>query len=247
MASDAGQSLENQLEAVKAGGAARVELCSNMHLDGLTPSLGAIRLAADALGNQVELLVMNRPHGQGFHYDDVQLEQMHQFIGLASEVGAKGTVLGVLNHQHRTFDIAAMKSLVDAANKAQMNVSCHRAFDALENPVSGLEDLKKMGVKRVLTAGAAWGKSGRAYQNIKQLKRYLDVAEGEIEIVVAGGIEVTNLPTICEELGAGGCDTQFSLHSYSAAKVAGKVDKNKVNSLVLAIKEASVFHTRHNH
>ncbi len=237
IASDSEQMLSCQLGAVKEGGASRVELCSNMHMDGLSPSVESIRHAAEILGGNIELLVMNRPRGPEFCLAAADIDQMQQFIVSSSEAGAQGTVIGVLDKNQRTFEYSAMKALVDTAKEMRMTVTCHRAFDALDNTTLGLENLKKMNVDRVLTAGSAWGAPVLAHLHTSQFKHYMEVAEGEIEIVIAGGINASNAGVICKALRnplATPIPT-LSLHAYSGAKMSGKVHKDKVSSLVEAV------------
>ena len=61
--------------AAAAGGAHRIELCSALSLDGLTPSMGMIRTVKERFP-QLTLHVLIRPREGNFVYNDVELATM---------------------------------------------------------------------------------------------------------------------------------------------------------------------------
>ena len=58
--------LANNISTASNLDAKRFELCSNLHLGGLTPSLSAIDCAVKSLTNSAELVVMVRPEAGDF-------------------------------------------------------------------------------------------------------------------------------------------------------------------------------------
>lgn len=234
IASDDLSSLPFQLSAARNGGAKRVELCSNMQLDGLTPSVESIALAREYLSSEVALLVMIRPKNESFYFDHVELQNMQQSISNAAQYGAAGVVIGALDKSQTCFDLEAMQVLVGKAKEHDLSITCHRAFDLLANPIEGLKQLKCMGVHRVLTAGADWGSNSQAEQQINQFALYLEQAADEIEIVIAGKVNARSANIIKQKLSSilQGNDRAFSFHAHSGVMTAGQVAQDKVKQLV---------------
>ncbi len=68
---------------------------------------------------------------------------------MIKEMGFPGAVVGVLDTEGR-IDINRMQVLMEIAQG--MNITFHRAFDMCINPMLGLEQLKELGVARILTS-----------------------------------------------------------------------------------------------
>ena len=96
-----------------AAGAGRIELCSDMHLDGLTPPQEHIVAARDAMGSQRGLLCMIRPRGGGFIYTPDEVSLMEAQIRMAAEAGSNGVVLGALVAGDHSIDQKVLTRLVD--------------------------------------------------------------------------------------------------------------------------------------
>ena len=71
-------SLSSALRAVE-GGAERIELCSALSLDGLTPSVGTIRLLRERFP-QLRIHVLIRPREGDFVYTEDELQVMETDI-----------------------------------------------------------------------------------------------------------------------------------------------------------------------
>jgi len=236
ISSDNFEILSKQVLAAKMGGAKRVELCSNMQHDGLTPSQAAIELASSVLTDEQELMVMIRPREGGFYYVKQEIEQMHSSILSAAKSGANGVVFGLLDRSQTALNITAMCALVELAREEGLAVTCHRAFDALLDPVAGLKQLKALGVSRILTAGGKWGQPSQATDHGQTFSRYLQAAQGDIEIILAGGITPQNATSIVAQQKQTNKElTEYlSLHAYSGVLTDGLVDTNKVARLCRA-------------
>ncbi|ELU10606.1 hypothetical protein CAPTEDRAFT_110971 [Capitella teleta] len=211
------------------GGADRIELCSHMEQDGLTPSVRHIELARDAFKNRSGLLVMVRPIGGDFFYTPDEIALMEQQIKDAAKAGADGVVIGVLDEKtsavHRTYS----ERLIGKAREYDLTVTFHRAFDATPDWQYSLETLLDLGVDRVLTSGIAWGVGGTAEDGIKQLVNIGAFVSGGLEIVVGGGVSLENAPRIIEVLNTE--LTRFSLHTFSSVLENGNVSSAKVQQL----------------
>ncbi|MFT6871523.1 MAG: copper homeostasis protein [Roseivirga sp.] len=176
-------SIESALNA-QNGGADRVELCSELSVGGITPSKGMIQMAKELL--DIPLYVLIRPRSGDFHYSIIELEVMKEDIAFCAEIGCHGVVFGALT-QDRRIDQSKTTQLMQAAQF--MDVTFHKAFDAVQNQFEALDTLKDLGVQRILTSGGA--KS--AAMGIDTLGELMDEADEEIIIMPGGGIRPDNI------------------------------------------------------
>lgn len=185
-----------------AGGAHRVELCSALESDGLTPSIGLIhvarRITSEAVaadGSCPRLHVLIRPREGDFVYDSTELYVMLRDILMAKEAGADGVVIGALTPEG-DVDVEACRLMMEAAEG--MQVTFHRAFDVCRNPLQALEDIISLGCHRLLTSGQA----PSAEAGIPMLRQLVDTAAGRISIMPAAGVNELNAHRILQETGA---------------------------------------------
>ena len=178
-------------------GAKRIELNDNLAVGGTTVSRGvmaeAIRYAHE---HDVSVMVMIRPRGGNFVYNDQELKIMEADIFSAQELGADGIVLGCLTPDNQ-IDDEAMEMLIGAANG--MQVVFHMAFDeiAVANQAAAIDWLAEHDVKRILAHG------GPLDQPLNQahLKELVTLAAGRIIILPGGGITADNVTSITTALG----------------------------------------------
>jgi copper homeostasis protein len=182
------------MEALSAvsKGAHRLELCDNLLEGGTTPSYGTIALAQEKL--QTPLLVMIRPRGGDFVYTADEVEIMLRDIKICKDLGVYGVVFGALTADN-TLDVVTMKTLVDASKP--MKITCHMAFDELEDPIAGLDSLIELGIDRVLTKGC----KANATEGITILKQLVEHATDRITIVAGGGVNADNYQMIADATG----------------------------------------------
>jgi copper homeostasis protein len=178
--------------AAERGGAARVELCSNLLEGGVTPSAGLIELARAR--TSIGLQVMIRPRCGDFCYTVEEFETMKRDITAAKKLGADGIVVGILNADG-SVDIERTRELVELARP--LGVTFHRAFDMSADLFRALESICTTGAERLLTSG---GKK-TALQALEQIARLLEAALGRIAIMACGGINHLNAATIIEQTG----------------------------------------------
>ena len=117
------ESHEHAVKAEKAG-ADRIELCKDLHLDGLTPDYESVKRTIDTLNIPVFILI--RPREGNFIYSNKEFELMKSDIVKFKEIGSKGIVSGVLNDD-KTIDIERTKELVELSRPLEFTF--HRAFD----------------------------------------------------------------------------------------------------------------------
>ncbi|MDX1637650.1 MAG: copper homeostasis protein CutC [Balneolaceae bacterium] len=227
--SDDPENLRISVGAAYRGGADRIELCSAMHLEGLTPSLNRIVEARNTFPDRPGLLVMIRPRGGDFCYDNDEIDQMREQITMAADSGADGVVLAALTRDG-SVDETSLRKLVTHARNQSLKTTFHRAFDATTNRSNALKCVIECGVDRILTAGVSWGKQGGAHDGIGTIKTAIAQAGSRIEIVLSGGITPGNCGRLLEQLDEtpGTC----SIHAYSGVRTDGHTSRGKVRRLV---------------
>jgi copper homeostasis protein len=183
--------LEDALVAAQ-GGADRLELCSALALDGLTPSFGLVLELREAL--HLPLMAMVRPRAGDATYSSAELTVMHRDAQLLLDAGVDGIVFGVLDARGRV-DAHATREFVGLA--ADREAVFHRAFDHVPDPEDALEALIEAGVRRVLTSGGA----PTALEGVDRIRALVERAAGRIEILPAGGIREANVRSVLERTG----------------------------------------------
>ncbi len=185
------ESVEEAQEAA-AWGADRLELCIDLAHDGCTPLLSIVAECSAAA--EIPVIAMVRPRPGNFVYSSAEIDAMCGDIRDLAARGAAGFATGALNTDD-SLDLSATVRLVAAAGT--LPVTFHRAFDRVPNVDDGLEALVGLGVRRVLTSGAAVS----AVAGIDTLRRLADRAAGRIEVVAAGGIRPFNVDRVVATTG----------------------------------------------
>ena len=177
------ESYEYAMKAEKAG-ADRIELCKDLHLDGLTPNYKSAKRTIDTLN--IPVFVLIRPRKGDFMYSDEEFELMKQDILKFKEMGCKGIVSGVLNDDN-SIDIKRTKKLVELSRPLEFTF--HRAFDVVSDPLEEIENLIRLGVNRILTSG----QKEKAIDGLVLLKQLKRISNNRILIMPGSGISKNNL------------------------------------------------------
>ena len=175
--------------AAQRGGADRVELCGNLSIGGVTPSVELMRMACDQL--HIPIFVMIRPRGGHFVYSEDEFAEMKRSIGEAKQAGMDGVVLGILT-KDRLVDIERTRELVAVARP--LPATFHRAFDDCGDLRRALEEIIQCGASRILTSGGA--KS--APEGASMLAELVELASERIVILPGGGINASNLSEVAK-------------------------------------------------
>ena len=173
------ESYEYAVKAEKAG-ADRIELCRDLHLDGLTPDYESAKRTINTLNIPVFILI--RPRKGDFMYSDEEFELIKHDILKFKEMGCKGIVSGVLNSDY-SIDIKRTKELVELSRPLEFTF--HRAFDVVTDPFNEIENLIDIGVDRILTSG----QKEQAYEGLELLKELNKRADNKIKILPGGGLK----------------------------------------------------------
>lgn len=187
------ETIEEAIIAEKRG-AGRIELCSDLANDGLTPSFELTQKTCSTL--KIPVMVMIRPRAGNFVCSDNEISQMKLHIDMAKKAGAYGVVFGLLTSENK-IDVPNTQIMAEYAKP--LPVTFHKAIDELENPVEGVRELLKIkNIKRILTSG---GKP-TAKEGQETIREMIKVAEEKIHILVAGKVLDSNVEEIQKITGA---------------------------------------------
>ncbi|XP_023314057.1 copper homeostasis protein cutC homolog [Trichogramma pretiosum] len=186
---DCYESIKNATE----GGANRLELCSALSEDGLTPSFGLAKLAMEV--SSVPVFAMIRIRSGDFVYMSQEIDSMVEDVLELKKLGIAGFVFGALDDQNN-IDASACKKIIEAANPRP--VTFHRAFDQVANPLAALEQIRQLGFKRILTSG----QKRSALEGTRLLAELVEKAADDIIIVPGAGINEHNIGQIRDETAA---------------------------------------------
>ncbi len=179
--------------AAERGGADRIELCADLSVGGVTPSvelMGAMRERV-----QVPIFVMIRPRAGDFFYSDAEFSGMKASVSSAKRLGINGVVLGILRRD-RNVDVPRTRELVELARP--LPITFHRAFDECVNLPQALENVIQTGPKRILTSGGAKSAFGGA----SMLADLVAAAGDRITILPGAGINASNIAQVAKVTGA---------------------------------------------
>jgi copper homeostasis protein len=179
--------------AAQAGGADRIELCSALALGGLTPSLGLLSAARQAIS--LPIMVMVRPRPGGFAYSDSDFAVMLRDVELALNHGADGIVFGCLRPSG-DVDTDRTGALVTVAGGKESVF--HRAFDVTPDPFAALDTLLELGVTRLLSSG----QKATALEGAANLAAYRAHVAGRLQVLPGGGITIGNVAELLRLTGA---------------------------------------------
>jgi copper homeostasis protein len=179
------------LAAAIEGGADRIELCSALALQGLTPAPGLIALAAEA---RIPIYPMIRPRNGDFVYDAGDLDAIFRDIDAVREAGLAGVVIGA-NRPTGDLDVDALAMLV--AHAEGLGVTLHRAFDLTPDPMAALETAIDLGFERILTSGCALN----AMAGAETIAALVERAAGRIAILAGGGVNPSNVAELVARTG----------------------------------------------
>ncbi|MEG2769937.1 MAG: copper homeostasis protein CutC, partial [Oscillospiraceae bacterium] len=179
--------------AAKSAGADRVELNSSMFLGGITPSVGAVKVAKKT---GIELMAMVRPREGGFCYTENEYASMLEDAKSLISAGADGIVFGFLHEDGTVNEERCVEMMKVIGDKTSV---FHRAIDVVPDWRKAMDILCRIGVKRVLTSG----QNPSVYFGAATVKAMREYANGRIEILPGAGFTPDNAKDI---LNATGCD-----------------------------------------
>ena len=197
--------IQDAINALKKG-ADRIEFCSNLDEDGLTPSNYDLISLKKSISIPVRIMV--RPHSNSFNYNDDDLTQMKETIQFCKNQKFDGVVFGCLDDNNE-LDLNKIKYLADFAKP--LNVIIHKAIDLTSSPVNSLKKLLEINnVNGVLSSGGF----ETAELGTEVLKKMINISPNEFEIISAGKITNQNFKILHEKI-----DGKF----YHGRKIVGEL------------------------
>ena len=187
-------------------GADRIELCSHLDKEGLTPDRETMLVVLSSISIPVKIMI--RPRSGNFVYNKKEIYQMEEEISFCKTNGVKEVVFGVLDTQNR-IDMDLVKRLTNISYP--MRVTFHKAIDCSDNIKEAFEQLIKCkAVTSVLTSG----KGKFVLENRTLINEILQLYKDKINIILAGGITNDNLDKIHKT---------FHCIEYHGKKIVGKL------------------------
>ena len=190
-------------------GANRIELCSHLSLDGLTPTLELTKKTLAAL--KIPVHVMIRSRAINFQYKPHEIEMMIKTIHTYKNLGIKGIVFGALLVDF-TIDLPSVRKVAKAAEG--LNFVFHKAIDFTPNPIFATQALARIkGITHILTSGGApTAKKGAS------MIRNMHNQSQHIKIIAAGNIKDYNLNEHIKLLG---------VNEYHGKLILGHLNQKK--------------------
>lgn len=185
------ETLEQCLNAEKSG-ADRLELCTDLSKDGLTPKQSIIRKVFDQVS--IPVRVMIRPRPGDFIYSDEEIEKMKSSIAFCKEIGVEGVVFGICK-PNATLDIDGIRELAEFSKP--LKVTIHKAIDACQDP---LNELVKLVALKKVDAVLSSGKQADAFDALSMLRSMIEIASDSIELIACGKITNKNIEKLDQEL-----------------------------------------------
>ena len=202
------ETFEEAILAEKKG-ADRVELCSRLDLDGLTPERKIIEKVLGALSIPIKIMI--RPRAGNFSYNDQELNRMKEDILYCKNLNVQGVVFGILN-QNKTIDMENMKYLSDTAD--DLEITFHKAIDQTDSIIDEIDRLLAIdSISSILTSGGAYNAHAGSSLLKKAVEKYQDI----ITIIPAGSITKNNIHELHQIIGA---------KEYHGRKIVGDLDPN---------------------
>jgi len=178
------------VEAAIMGGASRLEVCENLLKDGLTPSMSFLGKVIQNTSLPIHVLI--RPREGNFVYTESEITTTMNQIELAKEMGVHGVVVGALNSDH-SLPIELLKKWIEKAKP--LDLTFHRAFDQVIEPVESLKKIIDLGFNRILTSGQAT----IAAEGLDLLVKLKNIANEQLTIMPGGGINPLNCELFFKE------------------------------------------------
>lgn len=183
------ETLEDALAAERRG-ANRIELCSALDQDGLTPSEELTRQCVQNLS--IPVMAMVRPRGGNFVYTEEEISAMEAEIEFFKQSGVAGVVFGLLT-ESGDIDVENTSRLARLA--MPLDVTFHKAIDYSNDILKSFQQLNSIdGITRVLTSGGM----DTAWNGRNVLKQMQDLQGRRIKIIAAGKV----LPDNREQIAA---------------------------------------------
>ncbi|MDR0802616.1 copper homeostasis protein CutC [Fluviicola sp.] len=158
----------------------RIETCIALEQGGLTPSKAMVSWIHNTFHLEQHALIRVRAGGFVYNYDEIVV--MRDQILELKDSGIKGFVVGALTSDFK-LNLETLETWKRTA--PHLDFTFHRAFDSIVDWKTAIDQLVKMGFKRILTSGSAQNVN----QGMNHLKELVAYSDGRIEIMAGGGVK----------------------------------------------------------
>ena len=213
--------------AAQRGGAARIELCSELDAGGVTPSYGLIQGVRAALTIAVNVLV--RPRSGDFLYSSYEVETVTRDIALCAQAGVQGVVVGALTADAKVDRTVAAEWLKEARRHG-LSTTFHRAIDCAESIYDALEDIASLGYDRVLTSGGcptAWEGRETIARMQTMMANHTGSARKPLIIMPGSGINPTNIRDLALQTGVSELHLSATIRHKSGMRVLSGIAREE--------------------
>lgn len=221
-------SVESAINAER-GGADRLELCGDLIVGGVTPSLSLFERVREKVNIPIHVLL--RPRFGDFLYSKEELEILIRQAKLFHTAGADNLVIGCLTKEGR-LDMDANARIMEAGAATPVNL--HRAFDMCRDMDEALEDAKKLGIVSILTSGGC----SSALEGIDTLN-HLKQNAGKLEIMAGAGINPASLKYMKEH----SCLTAFHMSGKKVLQSQMQYRNPRVSMGLPSLSEYEIWQT----
>jgi copper homeostasis protein len=172
------------------GTADRLELVSNLNLEGLTPPLDVVEQVLNAVSIPVRVMLR---HNESFAVKDShELRSLESYATALGDMPVSGIVLGFLNENR--VDCEIMNRLLACCPTKP--ATFHRAFESIADPTAAIAEIRKLpSVDRILTSGGVhdcWATRRKALEHLQEL------TSPQITIVTGGGLDESGIELLAE-------------------------------------------------
>lgn len=216
--------------AAKAGGATRLELCSNLIIGGTTPSQSLFKEIRKNMDISINVLI--RPRFGDFCYTEDEFKVIKDEAESFYRLGADGIVIGILKPDG-TLDVERMERLMDISKN--MTVTLHRAFDVCANPFEALRSAEALGINTILTSG----QENTCINGIELLKKLVNQKGEALEILAGSGVSAEVIEEIYLKTGI----TAYHMSGKTTAESTMVYRKEGVNMGLPCMSEYEIFRT----
>lgn len=175
----------NDAQAAQNNGADRLEICSQLETEGMTPDIGLVKSILEKINIPVRIMI--RETENGFEADDVTLQKMVSSIEQFKNLPIDGFVLGLLKDNR--VDRESMDILLKHA--APFPITFHKAIDLSSekwNDIAWMNDRDQ--IDTILTSGGA----DRAVDGLKEILKMK--SQFKRSIMAGGKITEYQLPKV---------------------------------------------------
>lgn len=214
------------INAQKAG-ADRLELCSALGVEGLTPSPSLVKFAKENFTGSLQTMIRNR--AGDFYYDDIDQQIMLDDLKTMLELNVDGVVIGALTKENKV-DKEFLKPFIELTKQAGKELTFHRAVDLTTDIYTAIQEIINLGFNRILTSGT----KPNVIQGLETIKFLQEKFGSQIQIMPGGGINSGNLERIL------GATKVTNIHCSASEKILRDTDSTAFPASALEIKVSQI-------